>query len=57
MKLPHNDNPCMKMQCMFWNNQLIAHQLSECFELIELLMTMVLGSVKDKRCFFALNFL
>jgi hypothetical protein len=35
----------------------LAHQLFKCFELIELLMTMVLGSVKHNKCFFTLSFM
>ncbi len=41
---------------MLSNNQLIAHQLSKWLKLIGLLMGMVLDNVKDKRCFFILNF-
>jgi hypothetical protein len=41
---------------MLSNNHLITHQLSKWFKLIGLSMGMVLGNVKDKRCFFILSF-
>jgi hypothetical protein len=56
MKPLINSNLCSKMWALFVNNQIISHKLFEWLKPIELFMTMVLGSMEDKRCFFTFSF-
>jgi hypothetical protein len=44
------------MRTLFVNNQIISHKLFEWLKPIELFMTLVLGSVEDKWCFFTFSF-
>jgi hypothetical protein len=57
MKPPMGYNLCTKIWTILSNNQLLSHQSFEWFKLIELSMAIVMGNVKDERCFSNMGFM
>jgi hypothetical protein len=51
MKLLMDCNPCTKISTTLSNNQFISHQLFRWLKLNELFVAMVMGNVKDEKCF------
>ncbi len=51
MKLLMDCNPCTKNSTTLSNNQFISHRLFRWLKLNELFVAMVMGNIKDERCF------
>jgi hypothetical protein len=57
MEGPHDQNPLTRMWQRIGQNVLMLNRLSEFIKLCEIALTVVLGSVEDKRTFSTLGFM